>query len=686
MNKINYLKISAEELWQNLSLYSENLAFENGLRINKTDTYIFKDFIIKDPDINIADLDIDECDALWIIDRNKKRVIYYNRYSNELKEIGCKKGLLPVKLNSPTGIGIDIDTIYIADYDNENKNSSIIALARSNLQIRWICNSDDKGNLLGEIIDLTVGADRCIYVLEKNNKQVLRIERSGNINIFIKSSQLAQPTDITVDNNGFVYILDNSKIFIFNRNGTSYIIQTLIDLKGISVSKKKQIFAGESGKVDSKKTIFKIMHDGTIIPIWSYRGPVRKLINDSKGNLYVIDIEGKSIAFLEYTTINAKDKENNFKGIFISKLIDSTDEKNKWHRFLIEGEFIKGTQVEFSYFISSSLLSDAEIIALPEEKWKKCFVDSSDIQGQYKRDALFLDDMQARYLWFKISLYGDEKISPIIKSITLFFPRLTWINHLPSIFQENPESKYFFERFLSIFESLTFEIDFEIKHLTRFLDAEGTPSEFLSWLGTWVSFCVDSNLPENKTRTFINNAVYFYKMRGTRKGLEEVIKLFTGYKPYIVENIQISTFFNSKCIDKTKTCFSTECIFLPSEISKVTTTDEENISLTQALYGSEKFCFCVLLHPSSLGNYKIETIKRIVDVQKPAHTCYGLKILEPWFYLDTHTYLGINTFLTEPVFILGKSSVIGRDTKIQDIENAGQIIRKGRMGIDTKLT
>jgi hypothetical protein len=61
-------------------------------------------------------------------------------------------------------------------------------------------------------------------------------------------------------------------------------------------------------------------------------------------------------------------------------------------------------------------------------------------------------------------------------------------------------------------------------------------------------------------------------------------------------------------------------------------------------------------------------------------------VLEPWFYLDMHTYLGVNTTLTKPSFILGKTSVIGRDTVLYDREEAGQVARKSRIGIDDTLT
>ncbi len=685
MNHINYIRLSSYDLYHNFHLFSENLSFQNGIRLNNAGIYIFKEFIIKDSSFDITDIAIDECDTLWIIDRSRDKILTYNRLYGEINEAGCKNGLLPLKLYSPTGIAIDKDTIYISGFNKIQNKSRIIALARSNLQIRWICDSDDKGNHFTEITDLVIDLNN-LYALDKGNKQAIIIRRSGEIAGFIKDNTLSEPTDITVDEKGVIYILDGSKIFLFKENTLSEVINTTLHLKGISVSREAQIFAGEPDTFDSKKTIYKVMHDGSTIPIWSYRDATRRLINDSRGNLYIIDSKGKSIAFLEYSIVNTKDKEEHFKGVFISKAIDSNEDNIRWHRFLIDGEFVKGTQLEFSYFTSDSLMPDNEIISMPENRWNKCLSEKSGIQEENKRDALFLKNINGRYLWFKLVLFGDEKLTPIIKMLTLFFPRLTLLDYLPANYQENPKAKDFLERFLSIFDSLIYEVDFEIKHLTRFFDAEGTPSEFLSWLGTWLSICTDANWSEEKTRAFIKKAIHFYKMRGTRKGLEEILELFTGYKPFIFENINIDSSYSTKCADKWDSLHEENSIYLPSDKSKVKTIDGENISLKEALFGKERFCFFVLLPSQALKNQKTETIKKIIDEHKPAHTCYGLKVLEQWFYLDMHTYLGMNTLLNEPIFILGESSVIGRDTILKDTEDAGQVKIKARLGIDTKLT
>jgi hypothetical protein len=114
--------------------------------------------------------------------------------------------------------------------------------------------------------------------------------------------------------------------------------------------------------------------------------------------------------------------------------------------------------------------------------------------------------------------------------------------------------------------------------------------------------------------------------------------------------------------------------------------EEEVVPLSTVLYGDDPFSFCILLPDPYLSESTYDTIKRIIEEQKPAHTCYGLKMLEPWFSLDMHTYLDVNTRLTYPSLVMNKTSILGRDTVLYDREHAGQVRVHSRIGVDTKLT
>jgi hypothetical protein len=159
----------------------------------------------------------------------------------------------------------------------------------------------------------------------------------------------------------------------------------------------------------------------------------------------------------------------------------------------------------------------------------------------------------------------------------------------------------------------------------------------------------------------VQRAPDLYTKRGTRASIEAIVELFIGVKPFIVEHFQL------QCAQ-----------------------DPEVQHLLVQLYGDDPYCFCVLL-PSSQGTrHPAQTrqlVTRLIEAEKPAHTCAGLLELQPWIYLDMHTYLDINTYLSEPDPRLDMGSVMPRDMLLTDrTPEAGQLERRARLGVDTVLT
>jgi phage tail-like protein len=875
MDEIKFKCINTQKLWESNNEDIENLTTEGGeLRLSSTYIYESGNDLINNASLNMSDIAVDGCNKIFIIDKNSKSILTYEIDSGIINDMGE----LPIILESPSGIAVDKDSIYVTD------KGRLIAFARSNLQIRWILSNGYDGSPINELIDITIVGD-VIYALEKckenyrendeessMEKRILIINRAGKIYIPpISLGKDSDPTDITVDTDGDIYVLDRNilnnknsvkifrKKFLFkwrdvpgidkdkllgflrdhlnidwlmgaeisridektiivfipekyvkiyleeskdralitisdggvhylqvyeeDCNLNVYYIEDLPETieigflpKGLAVDSNKQIYIGETaGDISNDQTIYKIIDQRHISPMWSYRGASERLVTDSKSNLYVIDNTGKKLIYLKYNKINRSDKNGLFSGHYISKPINSQDKKTRWHRFLLEGKFEEGTQVDFSYYISDNI-NKVNIEHLEETEWHQGLPGSSSIQGTQRRDALFQEDIQGQYLWFRISLTGTETLSPVISSIQVFFPRFSYLDHLPAIYQEDAVSKEFFERFLSIFESIFYEIDFKVERLSWFFDALGAPPEFISWLGSWLAISDEENFSDKTKRLYIQRAIQLYKKRGTREGLEESIALFlysrkhpeknldeiiTNFheeKPVIVEN------FSAKRIPQQKQCEPCQVdlkglYFLPHDAkttikkryefnlreiqgsesdsfkqylkktfsvnwidsARIEITDENNINikiynnigttekniflkdaemngsrliiyedeivaLSDILFGKDPFGFCVLLSDPDLSESTYDTIKRIIEEQKPAHTCYGLKMLEPWFSLDMHTYLEVNTRLTYPSLIMSKTSVLGRDTVLYDTEHAGQVRVHSRTGIDTKLT
>jgi phage tail-like protein len=79
-----------------------------------------------------------------------------------------------------------------------------------------------------------------------------------------------------------------------------------------------------------------------------------------------------------------------------------------------------------------------------------------------------------------------------------------------------------------------------IAALANYFDPYRTPDEFLPWLASWTAFSLRADLDSDKQRDFIANVISRYRWRGTKKNLEDLLKIFTIGTPR-VEDIAPAT-------------------------------------------------------------------------------------------------------------------------------------------------
>ena len=665
MQESKYKRINMKSLFEEFKSGLENLELtEEGMHLGHRELYRPGDFILDGPDLDLMDVAADECGTLYIIDRNSLSILTYHRDFEKLRFPAYKLGVLAPVVRDPKGIAVDENAVYIIgsfEVPTGGRKNGLVALGKKDLKVLWTVLKGPEGLPLKDLTDLGMDSAGNLYVLEKGRHRVLKLSLFRRNMSFseISGSELREPENIYVGAEGALHVFDaKTGYFVFRTDGT-------VENREITPSTQEIVS--------------------------------RRRAQDSGKNMYLISETGEKLRFFEYIEENSPDPEGVFKGTYLSKPVDSQARKTRWYRFLLEGSFPRGTKVEFRYYISDEVLGEKELKELPESEWEEGLPGSSAFQGEEKRDALFRTGREGRYLWFRITLTGTEKLSPEVSSVTVFFPKVSYLEYLPSVYREDPANRDFLDRFLAIFESLFFETDFEIDHLGSYLDAEGTPPEFLNWLGSWVAASQErggsggrKKVPEAKQRELISRAVPLYRERGTREGLENLISLYTGKKPIIVENVP------SGCIKKNKDQKNEiqkrnekqdenkehknekqkgnekpeqkKFLFFPPEAARVKLpagkgVGGREVSLHDTLFGSEMFSFFVFFN-ETLAEAELELIRNIIEEEKPAHTTCKVKVLEPWFCLDGHTYLGENTRLKRPEFVLGKHSVLGRDTAL----------------------
>ena len=152
------------------------------------------------------------------------------------------------------------------------------------------------------------------------------------------------------------------------------------------------------------------------------------------------------------------------------------------------------------------------------------------------KDMLF-KYKNGRYLWLKLALATyDEKVRPAVRQMKILYPRISYLRYLPAIYQDDPVSRDFLERFLSLYESIFSDLEIDISTVSQYFDPDTTPPGFLKWLASWVNIAIEDEWPEAMQREFIRQAARLYTIKGTVAGLSLFIEIYTGKPPTILES------------------------------------------------------------------------------------------------------------------------------------------------------
>jgi len=115
--------------------------------------------------------------------------------------------------------------------------------------------------------------------------------------------------------------------------------------------------------------------------------------------------------------------------------------------------------------------------------------------------------------------------------------RTSLIRYLPSVYQpKEPGQRTFLRDFLWIFQHLYDGVSRRLDTMHEMFNPYTTSPEMLSWLASWFDISFDSSMSEERRRRVLREAATLYRIRGTRKAIVRMVKLFTDIDVEIEEN------------------------------------------------------------------------------------------------------------------------------------------------------
>ena len=172
--------------------------------------------------------------------------------------------------------------------------------------------------------------------------------------------------------------------------------------------------------------------------------------------------------------------------------------------------------------------------------------------------------------------------------------RSNYLDYLPAIYAQGD----FMGRFLMIFETVLGPIEGVLDNISHYFDAGTAPKELLPWLASWVNLALDETWPLERRRELVGSAVELFRDRGTRRGMREYLRVYSGVEPKITE-----------------------------DYGGISLAGQARLGLNTVLGEGRPHTFKVTLELDDPESVDLAQLKAIIEAEKPAHSGYSLEIL-----------------------------------------------------------
>ena len=310
-------------------------------------------------------------------------------------------------------------------------------------------------------------------------------------------------------------------------------------------------------------------------------------------------------------------------GRYMTRLFDSGESGATWHRLLLKADGCEKEDLRITVFASDkneiTIKDDTMTLQEMFEDEELSFSEKAEAFRPFAAKQvsgasdILLHEVRGRYLWVMIEQYSSGAEPAGIVEIRIYLPAVSWIDYLPQIYRSSDRDTHFLERYLAIFQTVYEELDLEIASIAESFDPESTDRELLKWLSSWLDIRDTEIWTEEKLRQLLLRAVRLYRMRGTKQGLSELIELYTGEKPFIIEGFELMN----------------NTAQLPAGYAP------------QSADSVDPYTVTVLVNQG----HDLDVIRRIASQMLPVTLRLEIVELDPFIFLGEHSYLGINSSL-----------------------------------------
>ena len=651
---------------------------------------------------------IGDCYEVYLADTANDRVIWDDTLC-KVRRIAPGRlafGTAPATFSRPRGLLlVGKERLLVAN----SGHGQVQVLLPSTLEVRTHWDG------LVEPTSLAADSQGRVYVADTGLKRVLRFFPNGkadnDYNNILAAAGLLDPAFLAVDTEDRLYVSDRAVNAVLRFAPDSSPLPALAAGDGRAPGAPRALAAYQR---------YLFVADASQGRIWlaecasgrylgslpAFQGPVTAMAADKDGNLYVKTDDAEAYLVLKTGQSYLKT------GRLEAGPLDAGDRLG-WRRLAVEGTSPQDTLIQLYTFGADD--PDTPPAAAD---WQPA--PSDDLLVPRLPDTGEPGEHLPRYLWVRVDLSSKNgAASPWLYQVQAETPGEDYLDYLPAIYaRRDAEQQGFLQSWLALFRSELGDLELLLEDLPRLFDPQTTPAEHLGWLARWLAFDLPAGWSTDERRALFARMVRLYPRRDTLHGLREMIQIYSGVRPQIVESyterrVWILGESSRLGFDTGLAPLSPDGIVVPdgggatcdaglpaseawSEpagviIGEVVVGDRGPLAaadLGEPLFSPTAHHFTVLVPAARLPDPRDrQALVDLLEAEKPAHTDYHLCFIEPRMRVGFQARVGVDTIvagppepfaLDEPSAGLGFASSLEAGPQESQASRVGQQARLGR--------
>lgn len=279
-----------------------------------------------------------------------------------------------------------------------------------------------------------------------------------------------------------------------------------------------------------------------------------------------------------------------------------------------------------------------------------------------------------RYLRAQFVLQSNGIASPVVRSIQISFPRSSYLQYLPAVYQEDDQSRVFLDRFLRIFQTTFDGFDRTLDNMWKRFDPLSVPSPWFAWLAAWIALPINPLWTDQQRRAALKSAGQLYPLRGTPSGVQQLAEQYSGVNVRLVEHFRLrqliiladqpgsGTVLGSGTRLWSRDYYQRLQLGVYSRVGYFKLTGDPETDVEPLAWGANEFTVFFDCDPYSVSSTQ-QAVSQAVEQEKPAYTQAYYAPVFPRFRVGVQSTLGVDSRIGEATpLLLGTTGILDYDS------------------------